>query len=271
MNILSGSILGGSILCSSIKRAITMMAVPIVLSLFAMPQIARADADPVFCGGTVFGALCANGVITRVPSFATFGNPQTPLSLGARTCVGACAGFLDSVSLSLRGGGVYSASDTVAGFNAGVLGSDISIPFANWLFPKAFVWTDKGPTGGGALAFFNSIGTLNGVFGVPFADMLIIGDPAPSTFDLLEALDGVLGGSGVLPAPIDISSDIDSGGNVNIPSADIPGTAFAPEPRLIPLLLAAMASGAFLLRQRRRAAGTITACSGPASIVDSKP
>ena len=254
-----------NILGSSIRRAILLWTVPIALSLFAVPQVARADADPVFCGGTVFGQLCANGVITRVPSFKTFGNPQTPLSVGALTCIGACAGFLDSVSLSLRGGGVYSASDTVAGFNAGVLGSDISIPFANWLSPKAFVWTDNGPTGGGALAFFNSIGTLNGVFGVPFADMLIIGDPAPSTFDLLEALDGVLGGSGVLPAPIDISSDIDSEGDVNIPSTDIPGTASVPEPSSIPLLLAAMASGALLLRQRRRAAGTITACSGTAS------
>jgi hypothetical protein len=240
------------ILAGSIRRAILLWAVPIALTLFTVPQMARADVDPIFCGGTVFGQLCANGVITRVPSFAQFGNPQPLKSVGALTCVGKCGGFLDSVSLSLLGGGAYSASDTTVGFGNGVLGSDISIPFANWVSPRAFVWTDKGPTGGGALAFFNSIGTLNGVFGVPFADLLIVGDPQPSTFDFLEALDGVLGGNGILPSPIDISSDIDSNGNVNIPAGDIPGTAPAPEPASIGLILPAVASITIFFRRRPR-------------------
>jgi hypothetical protein len=257
MNILSGSI----------KRAILLWIVPIVLSLFAVPQVARADADPVFCGGTVFGQLCANGVITRVPSFAQFGSPQPLASFLALTCVGkACAGgFLDSVSLTLLGGGGGAASDSVAGFNAGIKGSDVSIPFANWVNPVALTWKDNGPTGGGGFAFFNSIGTLNGVFGVPFANELIVGDPpaSPDTFQLLEALDGVLGGNGILPSPIDISSDIGTDGSVNIPSADTPGMDPAPEPSSIGLLLPAGGGLAILLR-RRRAAGAITACSGAA-------
>jgi hypothetical protein len=240
-----------NILAGSIRRAIPLWALPIALTLFAVPQVARADVDPVFCGGTVFGNLCANGVITRVPSFAQFGSPQPLKSFSALTCVGACGGFLDSVSLSLLGGGGGSASDTFAGFNAGIKGSDISIPFANWVFPRAFTWTDTGPTGGGGFAFFNSIGTLNGRFGVPFANELIVGDP-PDTFQLLEALDGVLGGNGILPSPIDISSDIGSDGSVNIPSADTPGMDPAPEPASIGLLFPAGASVAIFLRRRLR-------------------
>ena len=245
-----------NILAGSIRRAIPLWALPIALTLFAVPQVARADVDPVFCGGTVFGNLCANGVITRVPSFAQFGSPQPLKSFSALTCVGACGGFLDSVSLSLLGGGGGSASDTVAGFDAGIKGSDISIPFANWVFPRAFTWTDTGPTGGGGFAFFNSIGTLNGVFGIPFANELIVGDPpaSPDTFQLLEALDGVLGGNGILPSPIDISSDIGSDGSVNIPPADMPGTASAPEPSSIGWLLPALASVAIFLRRRLREA-----------------
>ena len=244
-----------SIFAGSIKHAFAMLAVPIAFSLFAVPQVARADADPVFCGGTVFGQLCVNGVITRVPSFAQFGSPQPLNSFSALTCVGACAGFLDSVSLTLLGGGGGAASDTVAGFIAGTKGSDVSIPFANWVFPKALTWTDRGPTGGGGFAFFNSIGTLNGVFGIPFANLLIVGDPpaTPDTFQLLEALDGILGGNGVLPSPVDISSDIGSNGSVNIPAGDMPGQAFAPEPSSIGLLIPGIASVAIFLRRRRAA------------------
>lgn len=241
-----------NILAGSIRRALPLWAVPIALTLFAVPQVARADVDPVFCGGTVFGPLCVNGVITGAPNFVKFGNPQPLKSFSALTCIGACGVFLDSVSLSLLNGAGGAASDTVVGFGNGILGSDVSIPFANWVSPRAFVWTDKGPTGGGALAFFNSIGTLNGVFGVPFADLLIVGDPQPSTFDFLEALDGVLGGNGILPTPIDISSDIGSDGSVNIPAGDIPGTSPAPEPASVGLLLPAGAGVAIFFRQRRR-------------------
>jgi hypothetical protein len=245
-----------SILGISIRRTILSLAVPITLSLFAVPQVARADVDPVFCGSTVFGPLCANGVVTGAPNFVKFGNPQPLKSFSALTCIGACGGFLDSVSLSLLNGAGGSASDTVAGFNAGTVGSDVSIPFAKWVFPAAFIWTDAGPTGGGGFAFFNSIGTLNGVFGVPFANELIVGDPpaSPTTFQLLEALDGVLGGNGVLPSPIDISSDIGSDGSVNIPSGDVPGTAPAPEPSSIGWLFPAVGSVAIVLRRRIRAA-----------------
>jgi hypothetical protein len=192
-----------------------------------------------------------NGVITGAPNFVKFGNPQPLKSFSAFTCIGACGGFLDSVSLSLLNGAGGSASDTVAGFRAGIKGSDVSIPFANWVTPFAFTWKDNVPTKGGGFAFFNSIGTLNGRFGVPFANELIVGDP-PDTFQLLEALDGVLGGNGILPSPIDISSDIGSDGSVNIPSADTPGMDPAPEPASIGLLFPAGASVAIFLRRRLR-------------------
>ncbi len=133
------------------------------------------------------------------------------------------------------------------------MGSDVSIPFANWVSPRAFIWTDAGPTGGGGFAFLNSIGTLNGRFGVPFANELIVGDP-PDTFQLLEALDKVLGGNGISPSPIDISSDIGSDGSVNIPSGDTPRMDPAPEPASIGLLFPAVASVAICFRRRRRAA-----------------
>jgi hypothetical protein len=183
-----------NILAGSIRRAIPLWAVPIALTLFAVPQVARADADPVFCAGTVFGTLCANGVITGALNFEKFGNPQPLKSFQPLLASVLVAAFLDSVSLSLLNGAGGSASDTVAGFNAGTVGSDVSIPFANWVSPRAFIWTDNGPTGGGGFAFFNSFGTLNGRLGVSFANELIVGDP-PDTFQLLEALDGVLGGT----------------------------------------------------------------------------
>src|ERR1039458_10113635 len=144
-----------NILAGSIRRAIPLWAVPIALTLFAVPQVARADADPVFCAGTVFGTLCANGVITGTNNFAKFGNTQPLKSFSAFTCIGACGGFLDSVSLSLLNGAGGSASDTVAGFRAGIKGSGVSISFANWVTPFAFTWKDNGPTKGGGFAFFN--------------------------------------------------------------------------------------------------------------------
>jgi hypothetical protein len=148
-----------NILAGSIRRAILLWAVPIALTLFAVPQVARAD---VFCGSTVFGQLCANGVITQGTSFAQFGNPQPLASVGALTCVGKCGGFLDSVSLSLLGGGGVQRFRYDRGIR---------------VFPKRLCGRIRGQPGG-ALALFNSIGTLNGVFGVPFADLLIVGDPS---------------------------------------------------------------------------------------------
>ena len=56
-----------SILAGSIRRAIPLWAVPIALTLFAVPQVARADVDPVFCGGTVFGPLCAMASLRELP------------------------------------------------------------------------------------------------------------------------------------------------------------------------------------------------------------
>lgn len=183
--------------------------------------------EPV-CAGAGYSYIYT---ITAPPNWA-LGNPQP---VGVTFCSAAFPGLCglnveNDVTVKLLGNPTtYYAYTTPLGASKGVIGSDVSIPTAQWLTPATYWWTDSGPFGGGMLAFFNSY--KNGVF---YANEMIVLDPfsEPATFADLEALDLQAGGNGLLPNPTLTTIDA-STGLVDVPN--VPGFGEAPEPASIAL------------------------------------
>jgi hypothetical protein len=169
--------------------------------------------------------------ITPVPTWSQ-GNPQSVgITLCSAVVYGQCGtnsgtGNLSNenfAQLTLLNGGYGYAYDTFYGEQNNFIGADVSVPTARWVAPAVYTWL------GGGVAFFNSR-----VGGVNYANMLLVGDPAATTDQLLDAFSSQLGDTIPLPADIPITGPGTAGGNFVVPFND----NFTPEPSMYaPLLI----------------------------------
>lgn len=217
-------------------KFVTMPAfVPVVAALFTFcPARAGTIAPNIF-------AYTASVVNTPVPNWA-LGNPQIASVGVCSVLVGSCGnlgfGALENeVGIALLTapatfGPATLNGDTFVQEAANQIGADVRVPTAWWVTPAVYTWA------GGGVAFFNSL-----VGGVPYANELVVLDPPPDPYTVLQDLSIQLGDPDPLPSP-NTSLSPDSNGNVNVPN---PSTTDMPEPASIVLL--GLGSGMLLVRR----------------------
>jgi hypothetical protein len=204
------------------------------LAAFAATLLALVAAPPAYCGPYFY-----TYVITPRPNWG-LGSPQ-PVKVFACTwfAAGNCGGLENEEGVALETtriptfGGYTVDGDSFAQEAINIVGSDVSIPNAYWLFPEYFVWTG-GPAAGGALYLFNS--RSNGVY---YADTLMVFDPPNIDTIVLDFSQDLGSLYNTLPAAQTVTPNADG----TIPFS-LPGFAETPEPSFLVLagpLIAALA------------------------------